>query len=75
MVRGAWRATVHGVTKNQTQLKGLSTQHTSTVPWVFGSILVFSHLLLPTSLKECYQHFTIYQISSIGQRGEACYYT
>ena len=25
MARGAWRATVHGVTKNQTQLKPLST--------------------------------------------------
>ena len=26
MDRGAWRATVHGVTKSQTQLKRLSTQ-------------------------------------------------
>ena len=28
MDRGAWWATVHGVTKNQTLLKGLSTRHT-----------------------------------------------
>ena len=75
MVRGAWRATVHGVAKNQTQQKGLSTQHTSTLSWVFGSTPVFSHLLFPTSLKERYQHFIIYQISSIGQREKACYYT
>ena len=27
MERGAWRATVHGVTTSQTQLKRLSTQH------------------------------------------------
>ena len=27
MDRGAWRATVHGVTKSQTRLKRLSTQH------------------------------------------------
>ena len=25
MDRGAWRATVHGVTKSQTRLKGLNT--------------------------------------------------
>ena len=31
MDRGAWWARVHGVTKSQTQLKGLST-HTSQVP-------------------------------------------
>ena len=28
MERGAWRATSHGVTRSQTQLKQLSTQHT-----------------------------------------------
>ena len=27
MDRGAWQATFHGVTKSQTQLKLLSTQH------------------------------------------------
>ena len=27
MDRGAWQATVHSVTKSQTQLKHLSTQH------------------------------------------------
>ena len=31
MERGAWRATVHGVTKSQTQLKQLSAQHTHTM--------------------------------------------
>ena len=28
MDKGSWQATVHGVTKSQTQLKQLSTQHT-----------------------------------------------
>ena len=28
MDRGAWRATVHGITKSQTRLKELSTAHT-----------------------------------------------
>ena len=31
MDRGSWRATVHRVAKNQTQLKPLSTTHTHTV--------------------------------------------
>ena len=36
---GAWRATVHRVTKSQTQLRQLSTQHTvklSSMPWGAG---------------------------------------
>ena len=34
MDRGAWRATVHGVTKRRTRLKQLSTQHTRPPsPW------------------------------------------
>ena len=38
MDRGIWRATVHGVTKSQTQLKQLSTaqltyKHTNVLSW------------------------------------------
>ena len=33
MDRGAWRATVHGVTKSQTQLKWLNHPHSSGGEW------------------------------------------
>ena len=36
MDRGAWRATVHGVTKGGTQLKLLSTQGWACSPWEGG---------------------------------------
>ena len=36
MDRGAWRATVHRVAKNRTQLKGLSTHTLLHTHWISG---------------------------------------
>ena len=38
----AWRATAHGVTKSQTQLKRLSTAHIASVQ--FSSVQSLSHV-------------------------------
>ena len=50
MDRGAWRPAVHGVTKNQTRLKQLSTH---------AELYIQAHLILPTthSRSHCL-HFT-----------------
>ena len=42
MDKGAWQATVHGVTKSQIQLKRLSTHYTNVIIFyvLFGMIMV-----------------------------------
>ena len=42
MDRGAWRATVHGVTKSWTQLKRMSTVHLKVVKVVNFYVVCFA---------------------------------
>ena len=56
MDRGAWRATVHGVTKSQTQLKQLSTcTHINSIFWM--NIIGLNYINV---VKEvlCYFHLS-----------------
>ena len=40
--RGAWRATVHGVTKSWTRQKELSMrEHSNSLKWALSSLLLF----------------------------------
>ena len=51
MDRGAWQATVHGVTKNQTQLKRFSIQHKA-VTLKFKKIIKWGKKELKNTLKK-----------------------
>ena len=46
MDRGSWQATVHGVTKSQTQLKQLSTYFCFLVEKLYSSVQSLSHVWL-----------------------------
>ena len=56
MDRGAWRATVHGITKSQTQLKRISTcTHINSIFWI--NIIGLNYINV---VKEvlCYFHLS-----------------
>ena len=57
MDRGAWRATVHWVTKGQTQLKWLSTAY------LYSLMKNNSHTMLFSHLKYIIQQFLVYSHS------------
>ena len=56
MDRGAWRATVHGVTKNQTRLKWLSLRIKSSLLNTSGQNLMVSRGILLLLLLSCFIH-------------------
>ena len=64
MDRGAWGATVHGVTKSQTRLKQLSTY-----PCFF--IYIYIYFLFYICIIVIYDCFLIFPDNSIG-KGSAC---
>ena len=57
MDRGAWWATVHGVTKSRTWLKSLSTHIKSTnLKWTAQWIFMYSHTLSPSCRSSTEYH-------------------
>ena len=62
MARGAWRATVHGVTQSQTRLKGPTTQARI---WAMVTISYMTYLLPP--LSNCFLNNQLLVIISNNQ--------